>query len=386
MNEVTIEEEEVVDASTNAISEEPEQTNEQDIAVERAVYQDQLDEKRRAVTEDPRNVGLLNELGLVAEKAGDLDRAKWAYKRAIRLEPKNAAAYLNLGRLYHLEDRTKPAIQALQKTIDYSEQAGERDEAMILLQSLFDEEDDQPGELPGEAPGQGVLAEAWQELGLTPAEALMLMDPENSSGRQMMRYTMLDLAIRGVLDVTDRHQVGRGEHFDESKLQPHEEVFAKYFSRFNDYIEVDRLSTAVLSELNSRSDTFKSAYVFQSLVEKGFFEKETQRVWGVVPVSRYVLSAKGLKARKQLKRLLKRTDNQIVGTLKRNPEQAKAYLSEGGPSILLLEEFPASYFQDWQQTLERMGLGPSVERLRDRARQSGQDDTVGTLLKMLLGE
>ena len=86
-----------------------------------------------------------------------------------------------------------------------------------------------------------------------------------------------------------------------------------------------------------------------------------------------------------MKRLLKQTDSQIDRRLKANPDQAKEYLTEGGPAILLLDEFPADYFQEWQATLEHMGFGPTVERLQDRARQSGQSDLINGVLKSLRG-
>jgi hypothetical protein len=202
----------------------------------------------------------------------------------------------------------------------------------------------------------------------------------------MMRYTMLDLAIRGVLDMTDNYQVGRGDHFGESKLRPHEALFAKYFSRFDDYVEADRLSRAALAELNSRYDLFKQRYVFRSLVDKGYLEMQGQRVLGILPVKKYKLTEKGTQARNKAKRLLKRTDDQITRSLKANPDGAKAYVSDGGPSILLIEEFPEDYFQEWQDKLESMGFGPAVGRLRDQARSSSQGTAVDEILKMILGE
>lgn len=351
------------------------------LATEGARQKEKLQEIRKLVNADPRNVELLNQLGLAAEAAGDRDRALWAYKRAIRLEHESATSYLNLGRLYQREGRIKPAIQAMQNVMKYSAEPGQRQEAMEIMAGLQDL-DSSPAEVSHrEPPGRQALSHEWEELGLTPAEALFLIDPDNSSGWQMMRYTLLDLAIRHVLDMTSNYEVGKGENFDQTELRSHERLFAKYFSRFDDYVDVDRLTQAALSELNNRYDTFKGNYVLQSLIEKGYMEKETQRVWGLIPVTRYVPSDKGIRTSNKVKRLLKQADSQIDRSLKADPEQAKEYLTEGGPAILLLEEFPADYFQEWQAILEQMGFGPTVERLQDRARQSSWSDLIRDLLE-----
>lgn len=370
----------------NTLIEEGETTGNDKMATEQASQKERLLELRKAVNADPRNVDLLNQLGIVAEATGDRDRALWAYKRAIRLEPDSATAYLHLGRLYKGEGRTKQAIQAAQNVMKYSADPAQRQEAMEILAGLLDR-DSSPGEIDREeAPGRQALAKEWEELGLTPAEALFLIDPENSSGWQMMRYTLLDLAIRHVLDVTANYEVGRGENFNQTELRPHERLFAKYFSRFDDYVDVDRLAQAALSELKNRYDTFKGSYVLRSLVEKGYMEQETQRRLGLIPVTRYVPSKKGIRARNKVKQLLKKSDSQIVRSLKTDPDQAKEYINEGGPAILLLDEFPADYFQEWQATLEQMGFGPALERMQDRARQSGRSDFIDDILQNLLGD
>lgn len=385
-NEIPGEEQTKIGELLETLVSELEKSGKVDIAAEQTHQKELLRVIRKAVNADPRNVELLNQLGTMAEATGDRDRALWAYKRAIRLEPESASAYLHLGHLYQREGRIKPAIQALQNVVKYSTDPGQRQEAMETLTGLLDRDGSSAEKIHAEAPGSQVLAQAWAELGLTPAEALFLIDPDKNSGRQMMRYTLLDLTIRGVLDMTASYEVGRGENFSQAELQPHERLFAKYFARFDDYVDIDRLTRAALSELNRRYDTFKGNYVLQSLIEKGFMEKEPHRVLGLIPITQYVPTDKGIRARSQLLRLLKQADNQINRSLKANPNQAEDYLTEGGPALLLLDEYPADYFQEWQATLERMGFAPAVDRLRDRARQSEQSSLVDDILKGLLGE
>ncbi len=348
--------------------------------------QEALLQLRKAVYEDPRNVDLLNQLGLTAEAAGDLERARWAYRRAIRLQPHTAEAYINLGRLYGREGRKKTAVTTLQDGLKNSSDESEQARFYELLQDLQDGEALKEPSESALKPGGSTLSRAWQELGLTPAEAMYLTDPENSSGQQMLRYTLLDLATRGVLEVTDNYRVGRGEQYLDSQIRPHEAVFAKYFTHFDDYIDMQRLSRTVSAELKNRYDLFKNEYVRESLLEKGLLKAETRKILGIIPVQEYQLTSKGIRARNKAKQLLKRADNQLSATVKSNPEQADAYISEGGPSLLLLEEYPPGLFQEWRDKLVYMGFGPTIDRVRAKAPSSTGIDWLDDIVKTILNQ
>lgn len=348
--------------------------------------QEELLRLRKAVNQNPRNIALLNQLGLTAEAAGDPDRAKWAYRRAIRLQPQTSDAYINLGRFYSRVGRQKIALATFQSGLKNAATESEQVRIYELLQELENE-----GELAELAeitpvPRRETLDKAFQELGLTPAEAMYLMDPVNSSGQRMLRYTLLDLAARGVLEVTDNYQVGRGEKFLDKKPEPHEQVLAKYFARFEDYIDLQRLSRTVSAELNNRYDLFKTEYVRQSLVNKDLLTVKKKRFLGLIPIREYELTSQGIRARNKAKRLLKLADSQLSSTIRSHPEQADVYISEGGPSLLLLEDYSPSNFKEWQNKLVYMGFGPTIDRIRARAPSSTGLDWLDDLLKTILSQ
>jgi tetratricopeptide (TPR) repeat protein len=344
-----------------------------------------LRERRLALAKDPRNVYLLTEVGELAEASGDLERAHWAYKRAIRLDPSFADPYRHLGRLYQKEGRTKQAVAVLQNYLRYAGEDADIEPAVQSLRSMLGEEDEDNLELRAESPASKQLARKWDELGLTPGEAIYLLDPENSDGQEMMRYTLLDMIMKGVLELDEHFGVGRGEKFSASELKPHEIVFAKYFSRYKDMINLDRLAQTVVLELNSGDDLYKNNFVRRVLVDKGYIQKEPQRVGGVFPVQRYVLSDKGIRASNQLKRLLKEAGVQMDGAVKTNPQQADAYVAEGGPAILLMESYPPGYFQKWLQTLDRIGLRPAIQKTKSRLLNASTSEVIDELVRSIFG-
>jgi hypothetical protein len=348
--------------------------------------QEALNHLKQAVNQDPRNVELINRLGLAAESAGDRDRAMWAYRRAIRLQPYTAESYINLGRLYSKEGRNKSAIKTLQNGLKNSLDTDEQNKIYELLRALREDEFPEEKAEIGLKPGESTLNKAWENLNLTPAEALYLADPENSSGQQMLRYTLLDLAARGVLDVTDNYRVGGGEQYLDSEIQPHEAVFSKYFMHFDDYVDMQRLSRTVSAELKNRYELFKNEHVRQSLVEKGLLKIETRKILGIVPIQEYQLTSEGIRARNKANQLLKRTNNQVASTIKSNPDQADAYISQGGPSLLLLEEYPPGYFQEWQEKLVYMGFGPTIDQVRAKVPTSSGIAWLDDIVRIILSQ
>jgi hypothetical protein len=348
-------------------------------------YEALLQERRAALAKDPRNVQLLNEVGKLSEASGDLERAHWAYKRAIRLDETYADSYRNLGSLYEREGRKKQAVIVLQSHLRYAGEGADIEPTMEILRTLLGEDEGDSAELCVESPACKQLNKKWADLGLTPGEAIYLLDPENSDGQEMMRYTLLDMIMKGILKLDERYGVGRGDNFSTVELEPHEVVFAKYFSRYRDTIDLDRLAQTVVLELNGRFDLYKNDYVRFVLEDKGFIQEETQRVGGVLPVKRYVLSDKGKRASNQLKRLLKEVGVHMDGAVKTNPQQANAFVAEGGPAILLMESYPPGYFQDWLNALDKIGLGPTIQKTKSRLLNASSSELIDELVKSIFG-
>ena len=363
-------------------------------AVEMEQRQRLLKERRLALAKDPRNLQLLNEVGEISEAAGDMDRAIWAYRRSVRLDPTYPDAYRNLGRLYEKRGKTKQALEALQNYLSYG---GEEVDVEPLKNSLLNMAGDKNGQRTEPSSGASTepyvkspvldkLTRKLEELDLTPGEAIYLLDPDNENGREMMRYTLLDMISRGILQVDEKYGVRRGAQYGSTELQPHERLFARLFSRYEDTIDIKRLTQTVTHQLNNRFDSYQTNYVRRSLEEKGYIRRETKRVGRVIPVQHYVLTDKGLRVSSQLKRLMKQAEVQMDRVLKTNPQQAQAFVADGGPAILLMKSHPSGYFQEWTETLNRMGLGPVVDRTMTRLENSNLRGIVEEILKAIFSE
>ena len=77
-------------------------------------------------------------LGLDLEDA-DPERAPEAYLRAVALDPNNADAHVNLGRLYQLKGHLKPARRCYRKALEC---VPDHQLALYNLGTLFDELDE----------------------------------------------------------------------------------------------------------------------------------------------------------------------------------------------------------------------------------------------------
>lgn len=79
----------------------------------------------RAATANGQNASAFNWLGLVNKEAGNFDRARQSYEKAIAVKPDYAAAHLNLGLL--LEDQLKQPAVAVQHYKEYQRLTGGKD-------------------------------------------------------------------------------------------------------------------------------------------------------------------------------------------------------------------------------------------------------------------
>lgn len=71
----------------------------------------------RAVELDPREIKALMNLGYIYQRTHDLKRAIETYKTVLQLKPNSAAAWNQLGFTYELQEKEKPAIEAYKKAI-----------------------------------------------------------------------------------------------------------------------------------------------------------------------------------------------------------------------------------------------------------------------------
>src|SRR5712692_2330216 len=71
----------------------------------------------RALQSAPRWLSAQYNLGLVAEREGNLDKAEAAYAAALRMDPSHGPSLLNLGRLYRLRGDFAKAVALYEKAV-----------------------------------------------------------------------------------------------------------------------------------------------------------------------------------------------------------------------------------------------------------------------------
>ena len=70
---------------------------------------------------DPRNPTLLNKLGISELKLGDRGPAKKHFSQALKADPKNISALINLGAVAYLDKKYKPSVKYLKQALELDE-------------------------------------------------------------------------------------------------------------------------------------------------------------------------------------------------------------------------------------------------------------------------
>jgi RNA polymerase subunit RPABC4/transcription elongation factor Spt4 len=91
---------------------------------------------REATEAEPGNAGFWTNLGVAHSAVGDDLQAFNAYKRAVDLDPQEAAAYLFMGQLYLERERYTEAREAWEKLIAVAPDSEEAEEARDNLRNL----------------------------------------------------------------------------------------------------------------------------------------------------------------------------------------------------------------------------------------------------------
>ena len=79
-----------------------------------------------AIRLDPKYAEAYNNMGTLAHSIGDLSRAEKMYRKSLKLKPDSASTLKNLGTLYYAEHKFKKGDQAYHRAIQLDPQALER--------------------------------------------------------------------------------------------------------------------------------------------------------------------------------------------------------------------------------------------------------------------
>jgi hypothetical protein len=204
-----------------------------------------------------------------------------------------------------------------------------------------------------------------ESLNLTPAESLMILDPKKSSGKEMMRLTLMDLLLKKVLradvqqlkkgkiikkDVKETH-VRKGEAFDKVKLKSHEGAFCNPLN-MTDSMELTEMAKTIHEHVKGFNG-YKNNYIREPLSERGFFSKEKKKRL-LIPYTKYELSKKGLEARDRMQSLISEGEDHFEEWMGKDMARARAYLSVCGANIFLLANLDFETMKKWMQELSKL--------------------------------
>lgn len=193
---------------------------------------------------------------------------------------------------------------------------------------------------------------------LTPAENLMLRDGQKVSVRLMLKGTLMDLLMRGVLayhememrpsrlDRPRRYKyIVAGKHIDTHPGLPHEDVYLVPYRRgVTARYQLRNLVTIALEHTGGRGDFCRSV-------------RRSPRLAPLYsPILTNLLAAgiqnsTGRLARKALLAEIERTETTILGALSDDPPRAVRMINDLGGNVVLLSRLPEDALGDLRDEL-----------------------------------
>lgn len=125
-----------------------------------------------------------------------------------------------------------------------------------------------------------------ESLNLTPAESLLILDPRKGSGKEMMKFTLIDLLLKRALEAEVRDEkkgriikrvvkktyIKKGEAIYELHLKAHEEAFCSPL-KMQERLELTEIVKEVYKSVNGFNG-YAINFVREPLHEQDYFEKE----------------------------------------------------------------------------------------------------------------
>ena len=192
----------------------------------------------------------------------------------------------------------------------------------------------------------------------------MLTKPLGVAGKDLMKYSFLDLIYRGVLkvykdwrlpnqrDSTERLYtfVARGELFTNYQNSYHQDPFVAPFQEDDHEYQVRTLVKKVFKE-SGKGAGFKSKRVYKQLRKEGYFSTSL----GLKHLNFFFLNDQGSTLKKRFKRILKEADEALPGFANTNKEEAKKIVKTLGSNILLLECFKDDLIEKLKPIFAELG-------------------------------
>lgn len=209
-----------------------------------------------------------------------------------------------------------------------------------------------------------------ESLKLTPAESLIILDPQKGSGKEMMKLTLLDLLIKQVLVSETQAETSRilkrevkkyflrkGPNREKIPLKLHEKVLSAPLDS-RDSMEIADLAKEAFEKVKGFNG-FRNNYVREPLTELGIFDKVKKKRL-LIPYTGYELSPKGLETRDRMQGLITEGESHFMDWMEKDKNRAMQFLTICGSNIFLLQKWDLETMKAWLKelsTMERAG-GP----------------------------
>ena len=189
---------------------------------------------------------------------------------------------------------------------------------------------------------------------LSAPESLVLRDGRRAERKQLIKLGLLELVTRGSLrlvDATGRNVIrrprvervlvdGHRPLPSTGPLAPIARAFygakIKTFPDGTSGRTIADLARTFASEKRTRGDRYRDETLLPALEAKGLFRREGDRLFGILPRTRWVLMQDGQMRRAELVTMLAEGEETLGNHLLRDPREAAAALATTGAAVLLM--------------------------------------------------
>ncbi len=194
----------------------------------------------------------------------------------------------------------------------------------------------------------------------TPAQTLMITAPLGVSGKNLLKYSFLDLVFKGVLQVYTEWRlshprdprerrytlVSRGKNYNSYSSTIHQQPFVQPFEEYDCEFQVRSLLKRVYEKCE-RSTGFKFNYVYPELKKHGYFHSS----FGLKNLNIFFLNSAGKRLKSQFKDQLSQAEQLLSRYAEEENSKAIEVVNQLGSNLLLLENFNAELMESLRPML-----------------------------------
>ncbi len=189
----------------------------------------------------------------------------------------------------------------------------------------------------------------------SPAQTLVLTNPNTSKGMELIKYDFLYLLYRGVIKIYrewrlphPRHSQKRmytvlkkGDFFD-TYLKTHKHnPITNVIANSGEGFQVSKVLKSVFEDCKNQSN-YKHMNVFRPLQKDNYFT----RMFNLFGIRIYIRTAKGTDLRNKYQTILDDAEMLLPRFAKSNPIKAREIVDQLGPNIVLLKCFNDTLIND----------------------------------------